>query len=268
MDKEFNIQYLLKCLLKKTRLIAFFVCTGVVVGIIVSFFYTPTYQTVTLISAPRKNEKALFPFSTINSLVENINKEIENKSYINLARYMSIPPEKINKIENVKIDKLSKNNDIFLKLIIQAKDRKCSVNFSNSLLNYLKKQRFIKNRLTQERNFILQTLSIYKKQLANLEQTVRDTKKQLLSSNGKTNFIGFNPANLDISIANVKEKIKSLQYMLNNTRNFEVIETHTEKSPLSASKKGIIIICGFLGLLVGIIITTFKFCSGTIDKEE
>ncbi|WP_456395580.1 Wzz/FepE/Etk N-terminal domain-containing protein [Desulfurobacterium sp.] len=259
MPQKLNLNDIFSCLSKHKLLFFPFIATGIIVGTLISFFYTPTYRTTAIISTPHKLDKPLIPFSLTKSFVEALNKEVHEGQIKELTVKLKIRNKISEKIRNITLENPSKTDKPkFIKLTIEVKTKKYDGIITKALVNYLANQKFIKDKIEKERNMILKNLNILKAQIPELSLIAKKTKEKLIKNNGL--YIGFNPVDPDISIAKIKKNIELLQYELNNTGNFKLINFYTELSPLSASKKAIIIICTFTGLLSGTIFILLKYC--------
>ncbi|OMH40662.1 Wzz/FepE/Etk N-terminal domain-containing protein [Desulfurobacterium indicum] len=259
MPKKFKLTDLFRCVIKHKFIFLLFTFLGIITGILISFFYTPTYQITAILSTPHTVNKVLIPYSLTNSLIEELNREAQEKQFKQLSARLKIKKNYIKGIKHIGLENLSKNSKPrFIKLVILTKYQKDTATIIKAFVNYLANQKFIKDKLQKERNIALKNLLILKKQVPKLTLIANKTKEKLLNS--KDFFIGFNPADPDISLVEIKKEIESLEYMLKNIDNFKLINTYTEISPLSASKKTIIIICAFIGSLSGILIIFLKYC--------
>ncbi len=259
MPRKFKLTDFFRCLTENKLILYSFIVVGIIIGTLISFFYIPTYQTTAIISTPHKLNKPLISFTLTKSLIEELNKELQEKQIEQLRAKLGIKKEILKEIKNIKLENLSKGDKPrFIKLIISTKAPKNSATITKSIICYLANQKFVKDELEKERNITIKNLTILKDQIPKLTLIANKTKEKLFKS--KNLFIGFNPTAPDISIAEIKKKIEFLQYELQNIENFKLINSYTEISPLSASKKAIIIICAFISSLSGIFIIFLKHC--------
>lgn len=188
----------------------------------------------TIISAPET--KAL-----VNILIKNIKRGAVDGS----------DKETLKKIVDIKIDQIRGSNNE-LSVIVQVKDDpKKIVDICNKIMEYLKNNDYVKDKLNLEKVAVVSNLSETNKAIIMATKT-RDEAIRLMSTR---NPVGFNPVDIDIKLNDLKTKAIFLDKTLSLLKGYEFVSApHFYNKPIGPRTLFYTLIAGIVGCLLGVLL--------------
>ncbi|WP_457643030.1 Wzz/FepE/Etk N-terminal domain-containing protein [Persephonella sp.] len=249
-EDEIDLYELWLVLKKRWKVII--LSTSVLLFSAVAYIFTskPIYESAFIVKVPA-------PFvsnqDTINSL-EAVKTFLEEKRLKELSNILETNERILKELFSLSANPIKKEKNR-IKISIAVYSPEVITYLSKSILNYLNKNKYLKNRLEIEKSTILQTIK-------NIKSEIKDTEnlKQAIIAKIKSNNynIGFNPLEIDESIIQLKEKLHTLDAKLKTLKGYEIVVEPVIPSKPTKPKKTLILAAATIsGLFLGVFLAFF-----------
>ena len=197
-------------------------------------------------------EPLLYP-NEIKLLIDKMSKLIEQNKYDQLAKLLNINENLAKDLKDIQVSTDRKDKS-FIKIEIYAYSNKNFKRFETAILDYLNNNPYVQKEVNLIKEKMISDIN-------NINEAIKEADKlkgkvvELLSN--KSNILGFNPADIDIKIANLKTKKQELEKQLKELKFEAKVSVFTPDKPYKPKKALILAVSLITGLIFGIFLAFF-----------
>ncbi|HTF21193.1 MAG TPA: Wzz/FepE/Etk N-terminal domain-containing protein [Chryseolinea sp.] len=209
------------------------------IWVILIFFIVGAGLGVTYFMAAKKEYESkmiissnILTTSYAKILFDNANTHLREGDDEVLAKDLKMDAQAVDKIASLQIENLSQDGDSELKesdrylITVYVYDQRILPSLQRGIVDYLERNEFVRVRVEQQRNYLLQMLSALEKELADLQQFKEEIYNGKFFSNTKGNVM-FDPTAVNSKILDLTQKRIEFKNSLELINSVQLIEGFT-----------------------------------------
>ena len=260
-DDEIDLYGLLLVLKRRWKTIVFSTFILVAVAVVYIFITKPVYKSDFVLKLPVRITESLAEVPEITpyevkEYINPINQFLKGKKYAKAAKFLNLPEKDVRKLVDINVNTIRGNNKI-VKIELETYEPLNIPIYTEKIYQYLQNNPSLREKLQLERKTIQENIKTISSKLKELKK-LRDFLLSKLRS-GRLNIVGFNPADLDKQILQLKLQLNNLKTQLKSLKGFEIsVPPVIPDKPYKPKKLLILAVSLVSGLFLGVFLAFFR----------